>query len=84
MGADLLLLFDHLHHAGADNPRRDGDDSQVQLSGRLSPNLLLSYGVGVLTPVNTLTLRYNLTERFYVETAQSVESALDFFYTFDF
>ena len=62
----------------------DGDDSQVQLSGRLSPNLLLSYGVGVLTPVNTLTLRYNLTERFYVETAQSVESALDFFYTFDF
>lgn len=62
----------------------DGDESQVQLSGRLSPNLLLSYGVGVLTPVNTLTLRYNLTENFYVETAQSVESALDFFYTFDF
>ena len=62
----------------------DGDDSQVQLSGRLSPDLLLSYGVGVLTPVNTLTLRYNLTERFYVETAQSVESALDFFYSVDF
>jgi autotransporter translocation and assembly factor TamB len=40
--------------------------------------------VGVLTPVNTLKLRYNLTESFYVETAQSVESALDFFYTFDF
>jgi translocation and assembly module TamB len=62
----------------------NGDESQVQLSGRLSPNLLLSYGVGVLTPVNTLKLRYNLTENFYVETAQSVESALDFFYTFDF
>ncbi|MFT4606859.1 MAG: translocation and assembly module TamB [Gammaproteobacteria bacterium] len=62
----------------------DGNESQVQLSGRLSPNLLLSYGVGVLTPVNTLKLRYNLTESFYVETAQSVESALDFFYTFDF
>ena len=62
----------------------DGDNSQVQLSGRLSPNLLLKYGVGVLTPENTLTLRYNLTERFYVEAAQSVESALDFFYTFDF
>jgi translocation and assembly module TamB len=61
-----------------------GGESQVQLSGRLSPNLFLSYGVGVLTPVNTLKLRYNLTESFYVETAQSVESALDFFYTFDF
>ena len=61
-----------------------GGESQVQLSGRLSPNLLLSYGVGVLTPLNSLKLRYNLTESFYVETAQSVESALDFFYTFDF
>jgi translocation and assembly module TamB len=61
-----------------------GGESQVQLSGRLSPNLFLSYGVGVLMPVNTLKLRYNLTESFYVETAQSVESALDFFYTFDF
>ena len=47
-------------------------------------SLLLKYGVGVLTPENTLTLRYNLTEKFYVEAAQSVESALDFFYTFDF
>ncbi|MEM7207033.1 MAG: translocation/assembly module TamB domain-containing protein [Pseudomonadota bacterium] len=62
----------------------DGDNSQVQLSGRLSPNLLLKYGVGVLTPENTLTLRYSLTERLYVEAAQSIESALDFFYSLEF
>ena len=61
-----------------------GDDTEVVLSGRISEDLYLRYGVGVLTPVNTVTLRYNLTEKLYVETAQGVESALDFFYSFDF
>ncbi len=57
---------------------------QVVLRGRLAPNLAVSYGVGVLTPENTLTLHYDLTESLYVEVAQGVASALDLFYSFGF
>ncbi len=62
----------------------DAAGPQVVLRGRLSPNLVVRYGVSVLTPVNTLTLQYELTERLYVEAAQGLESALDLFYSFDF
>ena len=62
----------------------DGDDSQVVVSGRLSRNLMVRYGVGVFTPENTLSIRYNLTQRLYVEAIQGLESALDIFYSFDF
>jgi translocation and assembly module TamB len=61
-----------------------GEDTQVLLSGRLSPRLLIRYGVGVFTPVNTLFLRYELGKRLYLETAQGVESAVDIFYSIKF
>lgn len=62
----------------------DGDTTQVELSGYLSPNLFVRYGIGVFAPVNTLTLRYRLSPRFYVEAVSSLESALDLFYEFRF
>ncbi len=58
--------------------------SQVVFSGRLLPHLTMRYGVGVFTPESTWTLRYDLTERFYIETIQGLESSLDIFYSFDF
>ena len=61
-----------------------GGQSQVVFSGRLLPNLTMRYGVGVFTPESTWTLRYDLTERFYIETIQGLESSLDIFYSFDF
>ncbi|MDH3451838.1 MAG: translocation/assembly module TamB domain-containing protein, partial [Gammaproteobacteria bacterium] len=57
---------------------------QVVLRGRLSPNLTVRYGVGVLTPENVLTLRYDLTKKLYVEVAQGIQNALDFFYSVSF
>ena len=62
----------------------EAEDSGVVMSGRLSPDLMVRYGVGVFTPEDTLSLRYNLTEQLYVETIQGIESALDIFYSFDF
>ena len=44
----------------------------------------MRYGVGVLTPDTVLTLRYDLTERLYVEVAEGVQNALDFFYSISF
>lgn len=61
-----------------------GDNTQVVVSGRVSENLLVKYGVGVFTPVKTLTLRYDLTEKLYLEASQGIESALDLFYSFEF
>ncbi len=61
-----------------------GEDTQVLLSGRLSSKLLIRYGVGVFTPVNTLYLRYELSRKLYLETAQGIERAVDLFYSMEF
>jgi len=61
-----------------------GDDTQVKVSGYLSPDLYLSYGVGVFTPVNKATLRYQLRPKLYLEAVSSLENALDLFYNFRF
>lgn len=61
-----------------------GEDTQVLLSGRLSSRLLVRYGVGVFTPVNTLYLRYDLSKKLYLETAQGLERAVDLFYAMEF
>ncbi len=61
-----------------------GDDTQVTVSGYLSPKLYLRYGVGIFTPVNTATLRYKISSKVYLEAVSSLESAIDLFYTLRF
>lgn len=62
----------------------EGEETQVELSGYITPDLLVRYGIGVFEPVNTLTLRYRVNRNFYVEAVSGLESALDFFYEFEF
>lgn len=61
-----------------------GDDTQVTVSGYLSPKLYLRYGVGIFTPVNTATMRYKINAKVYLEAVSSLESAIDLFYTLRF
>ncbi len=61
-----------------------GTETQVALGGYVSPNLYLSYGVGVFTPVNSLTLRYRINQHFYLQAASAFQNAIDMFYTFKF
>ncbi|PYZ99951.1 hypothetical protein A6K26_007695 [Gammaproteobacteria bacterium 2W06] len=61
-----------------------GEDAQVAVSGYLSPNLMVRYGVGVFEPTTTLSLRYYLTRQFYLEAVSGAESAFDIFYSFDY
>ncbi len=61
-----------------------GETAEVAVSGYLAPNLLLRYGVGVFEPENTLTLRYYLRPRLYLEAVSGAEGALDLFYSFDY
>ena len=61
-----------------------GDDTQVSLTGYITPDLYIRYGVGVFTPVNKLTLRYQVNQRLYLEASQSLERAIDLFYNWRF
>ncbi|AGM40583.1 hypothetical protein SPISAL_02440 [Spiribacter salinus M19-40] len=62
----------------------EGEQAQVAVSGYIAPNLLVRYGVGVFEPDDTLSLRYYLSQQFYLEAISGTESALDIFYTFDY
>lgn len=61
-----------------------GDDTQVNVTGYISPDLYLRYGVGVFTPVNKLTLRYQVNRRLYIEASSALEKAIDIFYNWRF
>lgn len=61
-----------------------GDDTQVSLTGYITPDLYIRYGVGVFTPINKLTLRYQMNKRLYLEASESVEKAIDIFYNWRF
>lgn len=61
-----------------------GDDTQVSLTGYITPDLFIRYGIGVFTPVNKLTLRYQMNRRLYLEASQSLERAIDLFYNWRF
>ena len=61
-----------------------GDDTQVSLTGYITPDLFIRYGVGVFTPVNKLTLRYQMNRRLYLEASSSLERAIDLFYNWRF
>ncbi len=62
----------------------EGDDTQVVVSGQVSPRLQLSYGVGVFNADHTLTARYRLARRLFLEAVSGLESSLDLLYTFRF
>ncbi|MEM9604297.1 MAG: translocation/assembly module TamB domain-containing protein [Pseudomonadota bacterium] len=61
-----------------------GDDTAAVVNAQLNDKLSVQYGVGVFTPIRTLTARYQLGRQLYVEAVQGVESALDFMYSFEF
>ncbi|MBY6188651.1 translocation/assembly module TamB [Marinobacter hydrocarbonoclasticus] len=66
----------------------DGEDTQVTISGYLGKRLFLKYGVGVFgESINELTVRYYLLQRLWIEAvsevAETTETSLDIYYSFD-
>ncbi|MGO1430606.1 MAG: autotransporter assembly complex protein TamB [Halomonadaceae bacterium] len=59
-----------------------GDDSQVAVSGQLTDDLRISYGVGIFSPIAELTLRYTLWRNLYVQAVSGTSQAVDLIYTF--
>lgn len=61
-----------------------GDSSQVVVSAYVLPGLKVKYGVGLFDSLATLTLRYRLLPRLYLEAASGVDQALNVLYQFEF
>ncbi|NUZ11341.1 translocation/assembly module TamB domain-containing protein [Pseudoalteromonas sp. McH1-7] len=60
-----------------------GDDTQVEVSGYLTPNIQISYRVGVFESINEIALRYRVFSKFYVEATSGLYNSIDFLYKFD-
>lgn len=71
---------------GIDDLRLDtagaGEDSQVALSGQLTDDISVSYGVGIFTPIAELTLRYTLWRDLYLQAVSGANQAVDLIYQF--
>lgn len=61
-----------------------GDSQQVQVSGYVLPGLQVKYGVGIFDSLATLTLRYRVMPKLYLEAVSGVDQALDLLYQFEF
>ena len=59
-----------------------GDNSQVALTGQLTDDIRISYGVGIFSPIAELTLRYTLWRNLYVQAVSGANQAVDLIYTF--
>jgi translocation and assembly module TamB len=66
--------------------RTDGslDEAEIVLGRYLRPGLWVSYGIGVFEQLNTLRLRYEMSDNWAIEVdSNSQESGADLFYTFE-
>lgn len=61
-----------------------GDKSQVVVSGYVFPGLQIKYGVGIFDSLATLTLRYRLMPKLYLQAVSGIDQALDLLYQFEF
>ncbi|MGO2212931.1 translocation/assembly module TamB domain-containing protein [Psychrobacter alimentarius] len=60
------------------------EDTNVNVTGYVSPDLYIRYGVGVFNAQNSLSVRYQLTRRIYVEATSAVENVVDVVYSWQF
>lgn len=61
-----------------------GDNSQVTVSGYLSRNLQVKYGVGIFNSIGEFTLRYRLMRSLYLEAVSGLDNTVDLLYKFEF
>lgn len=66
------------------NAEGAADDTRVNITGYITPDLYLRYGVGVFSSTTKLTLRYQVNRRLYVEASSAIEKAVDVFYNWRF
>lgn len=59
-------------------------DTNVTVTGYITPDLYLRYGVGVFNAESSLSMRYQLTRRVYIEAIMAVENMINVIYQWRF
>ncbi|UNU73514.1 translocation/assembly module TamB domain-containing protein [Moraxella nasovis] len=62
----------------------NAQDTSVNVTGYISPDLYIRYGVGVFNADSVLSMRYQLTRRIYVEATSATENTVDVIYRWKF
>jgi translocation and assembly module TamB len=60
-----------------------GDQASLVVGRYLSPDLYVSYGVGLVEAINTLRLRYRLAERWHVQVESGEYQGADLLFTIE-
>ncbi len=58
-------------------------DASLVIGHYLSPKVYVSYGVGLLKPINTVNIRYQLTKRLQLEATSGTHQGADVIYTIE-
>ena len=61
-----------------------GDSSKVVVSGNLTKDLQIKYGVGLFDGLAEITLRYRLLPRLFLQSISSTNQTVDLIYQFEF
>lgn len=62
----------------------NSSDTNVTVTGYITPDLYLRYGVGVFNAESSLSMRYQLTRRVYIEAVMAVENMVNVIYQWRF
>jgi translocation and assembly module TamB len=57
-----------------------GDNTQVQISGRISENIQITYGIGVFDSASVVSLKYQILPQLFIEAKSGINSSVDLFY----
>ena len=60
-----------------------GDQASLVVGRYLSPKMYVSYGVGLVESLNSLTLRYQLADRWNLEAENGHTHGLDLLFTIE-
>lgn len=64
-------------------PGEETSQASLVLGKYLRPDLYISYGIGLFEPINTFRLRYQLSDKWTLQTETGVEASGDLFYTIE-
>ncbi|WP_172971550.1 translocation/assembly module TamB domain-containing protein [Pseudoalteromonas sp. A25] len=63
--------------------RGSGESTKVEVSGYLTPNVQVSYRVGVFDSLSEVAIRYRVFSKLYVEATSGLYDSIDLLYKFD-
>ncbi|MDO4895342.1 translocation/assembly module TamB domain-containing protein [Moraxella sp.] len=59
-------------------------DTNVNVTGYITPDLYIRYGIGVFNAESSLSMRYQLTRRVFIEATSATENLVDVIYRWKF